>query len=285
MKSLMDSLLSQAWNIIQQNNEIIITALIAIALSAAAIYVLTPKIARLFLRLRHHQTKELQQLYISLLSNGEVIKLYEPADRYIENLEEGDNKPKTNAWLSPYARAVKASIRRRGRVPKNQYFNARRQIREASKHIKVRRLNDDEQKLIMADPESKKTPFVIELSFDGHAPEKITNLEPSIKSQLGLIDLIQTNRDNPFAATYIASRTQLEDPLVEMKFGEEFFNENPAKNVHSLPMAKTSDGKTWSLPTHHTLIYGATGSGKSGPLFGAIQQLAPFVERGFVQMY
>lgn len=285
MKNLMDSILKSLWNIIQQNQEIIITALIAIAIIGTAIYILIPRLARLFLRMRHRQTPELQKLYISLLSNGEVIELYEPSQRYIENLEEEENKPKTNAWLSPYSRAVKASIRRRGRVPKSQYFNARRQIREASKHIKIRQLNEDEKKLVMLAPDSKDAQFAIELSFDGHAPEKITNLEPSIKTQLGLIDLIQTNKDNPIGATYIASKTRLEDPLVDLKIGEEFFKEYPAKNVHSLPMAKTTDGTAWNLPTHHTLIYGTTGSGKSGPLFGTIQQLAPFVEKGFVQLY
>ena len=285
MRNLFETLLKDAWTIIQANQTLIAIALSATALIALTIYIAVPRIARLFLRIRHKQTPQLQKTYISLLSNGKIVELYEPSQRYVENLEENQQKPRTNAWLSPYSRAVKASVRRRGRVPKGQYFNARRQVSEASKHIKIRALTPEEASTVLLDENDKNAQFAIVLSYDGHTPEEISKLEPVIRTQLGLKDLISTPDDNPYAATYIASTSELEDALVKVKPGVELFEENPAKTPFSLPTARTSDGKVWSLPTHHTLIYGTTGSGKSGPLYGAIRQFAPFVEKGFVRMY
>lgn len=285
MRNLLTGLLESALDFASDNSQTLIAAAIALAIIAAMVYVSLPAIARLALRLRYRQPKALQKQFISLLSNKHIVELYEPANQYIEDVEEGAKRPLTNAWISPYARAVKASIRRKGRIPQSQYFDARKQIKEAAKHITIRPLNEDERKTIATSADDSNAQFVIELQYDGHNPQQIERLHPAIKSQLGLRELISTPDANPLAETLIASRTELEDALVQLKPGAEYFEEHPAKSPTSLPMALTVEGKSWSLPTHHTFIYGTTGSGKSGPLLATIKQAAPFVEQGRMKLY
>src|SRR5699024_6717102 len=79
--------------------------------------------------------------------------------------------------------------------------------------------------------------------------------------------------------------TEPMDILTEHGAGVEFFDKHPAKVPYSLPLALRSDGKPWALATHHTLIYGMTGSGKGSPLHGIVRQLSPYVSDGRAKLY
>lgn len=284
MISIIDNTIDLGILWLQQHEILLIGGAILLLLLAVSAYKLIPAAARLGLRLIHKQPKELQKKLIELLSGEALVELYEPSNRYVESVPEG-KKPRINAWLSPYARAVKASVKRRGRLPQNQIFQARRQVREAAKHIQVRPLTDEEKVLIDFDNENPFNQFAIVLQFDGHDPRDFERFYPGIKSQLGLQDLEVIPDENPRAVTLLASTVKLEDALVGMRHSTEFFEEHPAKSCTSLPMAATVDGKVWALPTHHSFIYGTTGSGKSGPLISTIVQLTPFVEKGIVKLY
>lgn len=282
--NLLEAIFNRLLALASQHSTLLTLAGITATILAITIYILTPRIARWFLRLKHRQPKELQKELITLVSNSELVEFYEPAQRYIEDVEDG-KRPMVNAWASPYARAVKATIKNRGRIPRNQFFNAKRQINNVVKHVKVRELNVKESKTVTIDPDKPYDTYAIELQYDGHNPEKAKALLPSIGSQLGLKHMQETNDDNPMATTMIVSRTPVEDALVSMKPGVEFFENNPAVKPASLPMAVTADGRPWSLPIHHTFTYGTTGAGKSGPLFATIVQSAKFVEQGRVKLW
>ncbi|WP_404464691.1 hypothetical protein LG274_12080 [Micrococcus antarcticus] len=261
-------------------------ALIGIALIgiAAAVRFITPILVAWFDRTRRRIPKHLHDELVALLSNRAVIDRYAPASAYMSDLDEGERRPAYKAWLSPYARAVRASVKRQPKVPKGQQFHARHQIREASRRVTIRPLTEEESKTIGGTPDPNDT-YAIELLYDGHNPADIERLFPAIRSQLGLRVLERTPDDNPSAVTLIASRQPLRDSLETMSAGVEFFTEHPATSPKGLPMAFTSDGVTWSLPTHHTLIFGVTGSGKSGPLLASIYQLSPFIADGSVKIF
>ena len=123
------------------------------------------------------------------------------------------------------------------------------------------------------------------MQYDGKNPTDIERLFPAIKTQLGLRILEPTPDTNPFAVTLIASRVPLTDPLETMRAGVESFYDHPATRPQQLRMAFTRDGKPWSLNTHHTLVFGVTGAGKSGPLLATIFQMAPFVKNGSAHLY
>lgn len=269
----------------QAHSELLITIGIIAFIIGTIVYISTPRIARFFIRTVKRQPKELQHELISLVSNSKIVEFYEPSNQYIEDVKEGEKRPLTNAWTSPYARAVKATIKHRGRIPLNQFFNAKRQIREVLRHITVRPLNEDEAKTVVINPDRPYDQFAIVLSYDGHNPAEVMALQSIIRTQLGLKDIQATPDENPLAATFIVSKSKIEDALVSLKPDRTFFDEHPAKIPASLPMAITADGSAWNLPIHHTFIYGITGSGKSGPLYATIIQSAKFVEQGRVKLY
>lgn len=260
------------------------TIAVAVLVTAAGYY-LIPATARAIDRHRRGISKELHDELTALLSNREVIKVYAPAGEFISDVAEGAKRPRIHAWISPYARAVKATVKRQGRTPRNQYFNARAQVRHAAERVIVRDLSEDERATIYQPDETADQPFAIELQYDGKNPTDIERLFPAIKTQLGLRILEPTPDTNPFAVTLIASRAPLTDPLETMRAGVEFFSDHPATRPQQLPMAFTRDGKPWSLNTHHTLVFGVTGAGKSGPLLATIFQMAPFVKNGSVHLY
>ncbi|TFC09874.1 AAA family ATPase [Cryobacterium algoritolerans] len=74
------------------------------------------------------------------------------------------------------------------------------------------------------------------------------------------------------------------DPLRE-KIQDSFFSMHPASAPMLLPLARTEEGSVYSLPVHHTLIVGATGSGKGAVIQAAVKQLAPWQSRGYVQIF
>lgn len=221
--------------------------------------------------------------YIKLLSNEKIAETYTPSQTFVENFEaeEEQKRRATNAWLSPFSKAVKASSKRYGRTPKGQYFNARRQIRELSKRISIRDLNERE---LNENGGTTEDQFVVVLALDGKTHEEITKLGKNIKSQLGLATVQQLQNKNAYAITFLAKYTD-EDPMTQLKPNIEFFNENPAPHWSKLPIGVKTNGEPWYLPLHHTMILGQTGSGKGSAIHAIIRQLLPTWEKGLVQFY
>ncbi|RWZ67938.1 hypothetical protein ELQ92_01350 [Labedella populi] len=75
------------------------------------------------------------------------------------------------------------------------------------------------------------------------------------------------------------------DRLTTEKIEADFFDAHPCTNPSLIPLARTAFGDVWSLPLHHTIILGMTGSGKGSPLAGIVRQLAPFVVEGRAKLY
>ncbi|MDU4921824.1 MAG: FtsK/SpoIIIE domain-containing protein, partial [Cutibacterium avidum] len=101
----------------------------------------------------------------------------------------------------------------------------------------------------------------------------------------GLHSLEEKPTRDPYVITFIAHETEPRDMLAEQKTGGEFFTEHPATTPNKIPLAVKENGQPWSLSTHHTLIYGMTGSGKGSVIHGVITQLAPYVEEGRCQLW
>lgn len=236
---------------------------------------------RWFARLASHNTTAQLKAKTALLSNEAITESYAPAKRFtVERDPDSNWKPLKLAWLSPYSRAVKASFKR-NRVPSSQVFLARKQIHEASKYITISSLPPELENL--GSPEEH---FILTFKLDGRPRADFKKMEGRIVSQLGLHSLKErTDRKDAYAISFIANLTEPVDSLVEQKPGLEFFEEHPANSPYSLPLALKENGKAWSLPLHHTLIYGMTGSGKGSPIHGAVRQLTPFIEKGTARLY
>ncbi|MFJ6474716.1 type IV secretory system conjugative DNA transfer family protein [Micrococcus luteus] len=271
------------WDILAATSHLWAPIVITAALLAAAARFGIPAAARAWDRRKRGISKELHTELTALLSNRKIIQTYAPAAQFVTDVAEGTRRPRTNAWLSPYARAVKATVKRQGRTPRTQFFDARAQIRHAADNVTIRPLNDDEQRLILTDDPARA--YAIDLAYDGKPKDDIKALEPVIRTQLGLKVVETVDTGDPYTLTLIVSKDTYRDPLEQANNGFEFFREHPAATPMKLPMAVTSSGDVWSLPTHHTLIYGLTGSGKSGPIIASIIQLAPFVRKGRVKLY
>ncbi|WP_208858765.1 FtsK/SpoIIIE domain-containing protein [Cryobacterium zongtaii] len=74
------------------------------------------------------------------------------------------------------------------------------------------------------------------------------------------------------------------DPL-QAPSGSTFFEAHAASTPLLLPLAITEEGGVYSLPVHHTLIVGATGSGKGGVIQSLLRQLAPWQRAGQVRLF
>lgn len=260
-------------------------ALIIVAAGATAARFGIPAVARLIDRRRRGISKEQQKRLVSLLSNARIIEFYAPSETYVVDIPEDTRGPRINAWMSPYARAVKASVKRQKRRPKNVFFDARRQIRDASNHVTVRALSETEQTSVAVDPDRPENVFTIQLDLDGRPEKDVRNLMDYTKSQLGLKEMTVYEDDDLYTLTTIGSVDRLIDPLEQYKHGTEWFQAHPAPRPTSIPMGVTSDGRTWSLSMTHTLVYGRSGSGKSGPLHAVIRQCAGFVGEDRVRLF
>ncbi len=131
--------------------------------------------------------------------------------------------------------------------------------------------------------------FTIALATNGEAEKKVEAFADNIKSAMNLYSVEVDRDDNPYGSTVSfichSEKVEVRDLLFESRFGSEFFEENPCVNPMLIPLGITKDNQVWSLPLHHTLIAGATGSGKGSVVQGIIRQLAPFVIKGEALLY
>lgn len=259
-----------------------------VVLLAAAIRYSIPAVARAWDRHRRGIDKHLQGELVSILANRAFLALYAPASEFMDEHDPEQRRPLHHAWISPYARAVKSTIRTQGRIPRAQRFRARAQVRRASQCVAVRPLTEAEERLHGTAPAAAPSSdhYAVELYYDGHGRSEVERIIDPLKRQLHLYGLEEhPDSDDRDSITLIASRYRIADPLIDMRIGTEFFEEHPASSPERIPMALTATGDPWELETHHTLIYGQTGSGKSGPFLASMRQLAPFVKAGNVKMY
>lgn len=253
--------------------------LIGLVAVACGIRFGTPFLLGLVRRLVTRTPRSLFKAKAELLTNDAICEMYAPANQYITDREEGKKGGAQFAWLSPFPRAVKRSIKRNP-VSRNRKLNARAQVAAAAKHIHVREPHPADN---VAGELSEH--YRIDMRLDGHDPKEIESMLGRVKAQLGLREIERIKTSDTYTLSMIAHKTDPEDILLSRKSGVELFEENPAETPISLPMALREDGKVWSLPTHHSLFFGATGSGKGGPLHAVVRQMAPFYEQGRVKFY
>lgn len=253
--------------------------LIGLVAVACGIRFGTPFVLGLVCRLVTRTPRSLFKAKAELLTNDAICEMYAPANQYITDREEGKKGGSQFAWLSPFPRAVKASIKRNP-VSRNRKLNARAQVAAAAKHIHVREPHPADN--VAGELEEH---YRIDMRLDGHDEKEIEKLKGRVKAQLGLreVDLIKTS--DTYTLSMIAHKTEPVDILTERKAGAEFFTEHAAKTPYSLPVAITEDGGTWNYPMKNGMILGTNGSGKGSALHGIIAQLVPFVEQGIVELY
>lgn len=214
-----------------------------------------------------------------ILANEAIRELYAPAARYTRELREKERALKL-AWLSPFPNAVRASIKG-SHTPKGKKLEARKQIAEAAKRIEVCSLPEG---VYVSGEESKH--YQIKLATIGKDPATVEKVENNLLTQLALVGGIQKLKTNdPTKLCFAAHEEAVVDPLEHKLIDSSFVRENPAKDPMSLPLALKQDGSVWSLNLHHTLILGTSGSGKGSPLQTVIQQEAPFIDQGIVQLH
>lgn len=219
-----------------------------------------------------------------LLENAEVVDLLAPVGEHQVAIDrEGNKKPRQqSAWLSPFPEAVRAANRRRKDEVKHgkKLTRTRSQIAAAAAKVSVEAMPESLQPA-NGGPEH----FFITFKLQGTTEQKITALTPQIIAQLGLQSLVKVAAPDYRSVRFEAHTIEPVDRLTTDKIGADFFDENPATNPSSIPLARTAFGDVWSLPLHHTIILGMTGSGKGSPLAGIVRQLAPFVVEGRAKLY
>lgn len=262
---------------------------ILLLVAAVAVRVFVPRFVVFWDRKRRRIPRELHAELVSLLSSEKLVNAYTKQDRYIVEVRQTENghghRPRINAWLSPYSRAVKADYKTiKHSIGKSRYYRGRKRIRDVSRHVRIRELNNEERRSFVVDKDDPYKQYVIEFDYNGD-PAPVRNAFDAVKTQLALNDWKEQDVENPTGTTVVVSKGKLEERLTQEVNDIDFLFEHPAKTPKSLPMAVSAQGEVWSLATHHTLIIGATGSGKSGPLLSTIVQMAPFVEEGRVELY
>lgn len=256
----------------------IILIILAVIIGAIGVRLLVSFVVKRWRRWRDHMSKEQLKVKDALLANEKICTAYAPQERYVRELREKE-MPKQFAWLSAYPRAVRASIKR-NRGKNGQKLEARQQINEAAQYVTVTDLPEN-----LAYFGDSAEHYRIDLKLNGRERSEVEKLREVIKAQLGLYSIELIDSTDTYTVSFAAHKVKPIDPLTQTPAGIEFFEENPATVPYRIPLAKTQRGKVWSLPTHHTLILGTTGSGKGSPLNGMIRQFAPFVEKGTVKLY
>lgn len=263
---------------------IAIVAVVILFGGAIAVRLYLPKLI-LWNETRKLTGPELEQFRVKaeLLENAEVVDLLaRPADHQIPIDRAKEKKPHhQKPWLSPYPEAVKAANKRRKSERKGKNLTlTRKQIAAAASMVSVETIPDHLQPA-----NSGAEHFWITVKLQGLTAQKIQSLTPQVTAQLGLHSLLPVDAPDFRSVRFEAHTVEPEDRLRNVRIGKEFFEEHPAETPSSLPLALTSSGAVWSLPTHHTLILGMTGSGKGSPLAGIVRQLTPFIEEGRVRLY
>ena len=240
-----------------------------------------------------------------LLSNRAVREVYAPTKHFERDLREKEANLKL-AFLSPFPNAVKTAVKQ-AHLPKGKKLMAHAQIREVAKQVEVCDLpkgilvgnglgdsdtpkgETEEQKAKRVERQNRinsENHFRINLDTTGEDPAVIAKVEANIKTQLKLDGgLERFMGGSSIMLSYLAHREAMVDLMTETKLGASFFRENPAKSCYAIPLGITSDLQPWIWETHHTLIFGMTGSGKGSPIQGAIFQLAPKVKEGIAQLF
>lgn len=236
-----------------------------------------------------------------LLKNEIIRNTYAPEEKFTRELREKERAWKL-AWLSPFNKAVTASIAD-SITPKGKKLDARKQVRAAAKAIRVSDLppgvfvgtekkqipegETQRQEVIrMKRDEAHKRAnhFRVDLDYMGKDPATITRLRGVVQSQSGgkteIIDV-----DGLTGLTIVVHKKPVIDPLTQAKITAEYLEEHRAESPYDLILGMKQDGTPYHFLTHHTMVLGASGSGKGSPIQGCIMQLAPFVEQGIVELY
>ncbi|KQT72009.1 FtsK/SpoIIIE domain-containing protein [Microbacterium sp. Leaf436] len=247
----------------------------------------------------HHKIKE------DILANENIRGVYAPASRFTRDLREREQGWKL-AWLSPYPKAVKASVKDAPKA-KGKKLDARKQIRQAARSIEIAHLPEDRavaNGLRKKDaPEGGETEkqkrrrlrrqalineanhFRINLATMGKDPAVIERIENNLRTQLSLKGgLVKLDIDDPTILGYLAYKVAPVDPLTE-GITAEYLDEHRATIVYKLVLGIDQAGRPLVYEVHHTLILGTSGSGKGSPIQATIYQLAPFVKQGLAQIY
>lgn len=258
-----------------------IAAVVVLVALAVAIRLLVPVVVRTFaLRKASEAEREALPIKKELLAHPDIIEALAPAATFRMNHDPEKKKRKQLHWVSPYPEAVRKAYKRPRKESKTQRTLVRTQVHTAARAISVATLPDSEQPA-NAGPEH----FSITFQLNGLAEAKLLALAPIIKSQLGLHSLDRRDTDDYRAIRFVGHTVRPEDKLTTVKPGTDFFETHPASSVFSIPLAIKEDGTPWSLPTHHTLIHGRTGSGKGSPIQGIVRQMEPFLEKGLIELY
>lgn len=240
----------------------------------------TPFLLRKWTIWRERSTREHHEIKSQLLAHDGLVEKYAPSTRYVRDANEGERGGKQRAWLSPYPRAVKASLKRYGRVGSGVKFDARRQIADAAKRISI-----SEDRASVERGDNPKEHFRIDLKLDGHDPAEFTKMQGQLIAQLGLHSIAPFDSEDAYTVSFIGHKTAPTDILATSKIGREFLEENTPKSTKSIPIAKTDTGQVWSLPMHHTLANGSTGSGKGSFINNVIYQLHGYHNQGLVRLF
>lgn len=260
---------------------IAVVALVLLIGGAIAVRVLLPKLILKFTLMRlTPEEREAFPLKQELLEHGDIVEFFAPNKNHRKTGVDGKKPQPQQAWLSPFATAVRAANKRHKHNVKGGVILARAQVHEAARAITVATLPES-----MQPANAGADHFSIDLQLNGQPDSKVKALASVIRSQLGLHSLEQAEAPDYRTLRLIGHASDPVDPLTSRKAGAEFFTDHAAKAPSKLPLALAADGSVWSLPMHHTLILGMTGSGKGSPLQGTIRQLAPFINDGRARIY
>jgi hypothetical protein len=236
-----------------------------------------------------------------LLKNETIRNTYAPPEKFTRELREKERAWKL-AWLSPFRDAVKASIKDTI-TPKDKKLEARTQVRVAAQAVRVGDLppgvfvgtakqNVPEQeterqkvaRLKRQEAEKRLNHFRVDLSYMGKDPATIQRLQGVVQTAAkGRVELL--NSEDPTGLTFIVHRKKVIDPLTQSMVSAEYLREHRATSPYDLVLGIRQDGEPAHFLTHHTMVLGASGSGKGSPIQASILQLAPFVKQGTVELY
>lgn len=237
-----------------------------------------PWLIRVMHRLFTRTPRPLHKAKQELLANGKITELYAPAQRYTRELREKE-RPRQWAGLSPFPVAARESVRRNN-TPHGQKLDANKQIRAASKRVKVRKPHEND--CVAGDPLMH---FRIDFALDGHTEKEIKDLADYVKSSLQLKEIKLHQTGSQAYITFIAHKEEAIDILTQRSIGASFLAEHKPNNPYSVILAVGENGKPVVTNVAHTLIAGASGSGKGSPIQDLIFQQARFVGEGIVQLH